>query len=418
MDKPGPPQKSRQARQGPRPLPLHLMTAIMTWTGSRAVLPLLRNGSLNWNPELRARAADLAAELGNSRPEDFERALDQEIQGRLSTFLAAIETYRSHSYRRQMTPPPCIWQDGSTRLLDYGVFSDRGDGPPLLVVPSLINRAYILDLAHQRSLLRWLAAQGFRPLLVDWGEPAAVERGFSLTHYIAGRLDAALSAARRQTGGKPLVVGYCMGGLLALALALRRPQDVCGLALLATPWDFHAESPEQGRLLATSLVSLAPVLKAFGVLPVDLIQAFFSLLDPLLVARKFLAFSRLDPSDPKAEAFVALEDWLNDGVSLAAPVARECLAGWYGENVTKQGLWRVAGEPVLPGAWSGPSLCVIPAHDRIVPPGSARALAEALPECEILTPPIGHIGMVASARAPGMVWQPFLTWLKAHAAKK
>ncbi len=49
-----------------------------------------------------------------------------------------------------------LWRDGSTRLLDYR----PAGGAPLLVVPSLINRAYILDLAPGRSLLRHLAEAG------------------------------------------------------------------------------------------------------------------------------------------------------------------------------------------------------------------------------------------------------------------
>ena len=64
------------------------------------------------------------------------------------------------------------------------------------MVPSLINRAYILDLAPETSLLRYLAAAGMRPLLVDWGSPGAVERGFGLTEYIAGRLEAAADGGR------------------------------------------------------------------------------------------------------------------------------------------------------------------------------------------------------------------------------
>src|SRR3546814_13126895 len=89
------------------------------------------------------------------------------------------------------------------------------------------------------------------------------------------------------------------------------------------------------------------------------------LLDPQLVVRKFLAFGRLDAASRKAEEFVALEDWLNDGVPLAAPVARECLGRWYGDNATARGQWRPAGCQVDPTQSTLPTLCVIPAQERI-----------------------------------------------------
>ena len=37
-----------------------------------------------------------------------------------------------------------------------------------------------------------------------------------------------------------MLIGYCLGGLLAPGLAAVAQRDLAGLALLATPWDFHA----------------------------------------------------------------------------------------------------------------------------------------------------------------------------------
>src|SRR5690606_25917063 len=117
-------------------------------------------------------------------------------------------------------------------------------------------------LSARASLMRWLAGQGFRPYLVDWGAPGAEERQFDLTAYVAARLEPALDAALAASGRKPAVIGYCMGGLLALALALRRAPDIAGLACLATPWDFHAERADQARLLGAGLPFLEPLLAA------------------------------------------------------------------------------------------------------------------------------------------------------------
>lgn len=404
-------------RQGPRPLPLHLATALTIWTGSRLALPQWSSGSTNWKDCLAQREARLRRDLEDVDLEAFRSAVDRQILGRLDQLAAGILRYRRHSHRRTVTEPPVAACDGNTRLLDYGSGQGRpGGSRPLLVIPSLINRSYILDLSENRSLMRWLAARGFDPFLVDWGQPGLEERDFSLSDYVAGRLERLLDAVLARGGGPPILIGYCMGGLLAMALALRRPQAIAGLALLATPWDFHAEDAHDGRRMAALAPALEPILSRLGMLPVDLIQALFVGRDPLDSVQKFRAFARVDPESDRAKAFVDLEDWLNDGVPLAAPVARECLFDWYGKNQPARGLWRVADQLVAPRNLAVPSLCVIPCDDRIVPPSSATALADALGHADRLSPAVGHIGMIASRKAKESVWQPLAAWLENSAA--
>ena len=380
-------------RRGPRPLLLHLSLSARSSTASAAASP-----------------------SSNAPPHPPDSAL---IRG--------IAAYRRHPYQRDLPDPPVLWAEGGSRLLDYGA-PGGAVGPPVLVVPSLVNRAYVLDLAPGRSLLRHWAAGGVRPLLLDWGWPGEAERRFTLADYCAGRLERALAAIP----GAVTLAGYCMGGLLALAAALRRPQQVRALLLLATPWDFHA-APGAGlpapsalahstlahstlahsTLAHAALAQAMPALAA-GTLPVDALQAMFALQDPEGVAAKYRSFPTLDPSSERARMFVAIEDWLADGIPLAAPVAAECLAGWYGENTPGLGRWQVAGQAVDPAALRCPALVALPAQDRIVPPESAAALARLIPGAAVLRPAAGHVGMVAGARAQTELWDPALHWLRAR----
>jgi polyhydroxyalkanoate synthase len=255
-----------------------------------------------------------------------------------------------------------------------------------------------------------MAGRGIRPLLLDWGGTGPLERRFTLTDFVAGRLERALNAVL-DLGQRPALVGYCMGGLLTTALAQRRPRDIAGLALLATPWDFHADNAAAAKRTAAALAPFEPVLDSWGELPIDAIQALFAMQDPLQVANKFTRFARTDPDSEAARRFVALEDWVNDGVTLPAAVARDCLTGWYGRNDTANGRWMIAGEVVDPRRLRSPALAMIPEKDRIVPPCSARALANAIPGACIRNPHLGHVGMIVSTGAADLVWEPLAEWL-------
>ncbi len=407
MPDPAPP------RTGPRPLQLHLAMALGGWLSSLAALPPARSGSLRWKHAAEAEAAALRQPLARADPEALARALGAHAARRIGLFLDGIEGYRAHPYRRRLADPPVLWQAGTTRVLAFG---GEPAGAPVLLVPSLINRAYILDLTARRSFARYLRECGLRPYLLDWGVPGADERAFTLDDYITGRLAPALEAVHRDAGRPLALAGYCMGGTMALPLAAR--PEVAALVLLATPWDFHADGGHQARLVAACAPGLLALTESAGELPADALQAMFAGLDPLLAARKFSAFAALAPASAAARNFVALEDWLNDVVPLTAPVAEACLADWYGANAPGRGLWRVGGEAVRPERVTTPALNVVPARDRIVPPASAAALSAALPAVDTWRPPLGHIGMMASPRAKRLLWRRLADWIAAHAGPR
>jgi polyhydroxyalkanoate synthase len=364
-------------RRGPRPLLLHLTLAMLRSSVSLAASLNVKPASPNWKPP-----AAVAAE---------------------AAFLSGIQAWRSHPWQRDLADPPVRWSEATSRLLDYG-----GDGPVVLFVPSLVNRWTVLDLMAGHSMVRWLAEQGAHPMLLDWGEP---EPEFTLTDHIAGRLVRAMEAAKA-VDGKVVLAGYCMGGTFAAAAAALRPDLVSGLALLAAPWDFHAGDVAHLHKVTLACAMLEPLLQAVPLVPVDLLQALFALDDPTAVAEKFRQFGGLDQHSPEARLFVALEDWLNDGVPLSGTTARECMHSWYRDNQPGRGEWRVAGLAVDPASILVPAFAAVPRRDTIVPPDSARALARLLPRMTLVEPNAGHVGMTAGRSATKVLWEPLRDWLR------
>jgi polyhydroxyalkanoate synthase len=352
-----------------------------------------------------ARLVELSARHPNLTP-----YLTREMTLRARKFMDGVGQYRIHPAQRGSDTAPVLWHAGTTVLRDYA--PQALSAPVVLVVPSLVNRFTILDLQPHHSFLRLLAAQGLRPLVVDWNMPGVDEKHFSLSDYITARLIPVLQIA--SVAQPAHILGYCMGGVLALALAQLCPERTRSLSLLATPWDFHAGYDATGQAGWQLEEKLQPWLSGDEPVPVDVIHSVFASLQPLHAMRKFTRFAALDPTGAEAERFVLTEDWLNEGVVLTAPAARDCFGDWCTRNVTARGEWRVAGTRIAPEMLQAPSYVVVPGRDRIVPPESAMPLARALPHAMRHEPMLGHIGIMASASAPHQVWKPLAQWLVAH----
>ena len=420
-----PPQAQSQiVRQGPRPLALHMLAAATLWLGwpnawlfwngaynnlkpqGNLPSPLPPNRPLK-KPAPTAQNQSQPAENPSSKggAKTYEQCLIDEGRYRYQQFCDGIEAYRAHPYRRDLPDPPVVWQAGSVRVLDYGLKNTKRG--TILVVPSLVNRYHILDLAEGSSLLRWLAEQGWRPLVVDWGDPEVEEKNFALEDYMRQRLEPALTKAASLAGGKVHVLGYCMGGMMAVALAERQPEKVRSLSLLATPWDFHADGVRAAEGLFSS------ILAADDPLSVDTLQMLITGTQVTQVLDKFRNFANANKNDKKARQFVVVEDWLNDGVPLPMKVARECLTGWYGRNDPMKGAWEIEGCAVDPRGLRLPVMAVIPRRDRIVVPASAHSLTKMIAGVQVIEPDLGHIGMIVSEQAESLVWQPLAKWLAA-----
>lgn len=343
----------------------------------------------------------------------WQKPAGKAVHATMEKVINGLRLYQIHPYQRKLERQSVVWSSGQARLI---WFAAKGRKPKarILIIPSMINGPEILDILPDRSLVRWLAAQGFDVVLFEWGDlrldPDLVDLDTAFRKKIAPMMKFLEAEPDLPLYG----LGYCMGGLFLSAIEALHPQAFKGLCFVAAPWDFKAGAkgafPEAVQRWAKDGLERV---RHLTYMPADWLQMIFSGVDAGLVARKFSNFSAMDQSSDAAGLFVAVEDWVNGGADLPAGIITDCVSSWYIGNKALKGTWAVNGQVIDATRIEKPSLVIVPGRDRIVPPDSARALAEQLPNATLLEPDCGHISMMVSEKAEKMVWIKIRDWLLA-----
>lgn len=323
----------------------------------------------------------------------------------LQAFFKGIQKYQSYPYERNIPALRSVWSAGTASLYICPP-TERKYSIPIVLIPSMVNKADILDLLPDRSLVRWLAGQGFEVYLFDWGTP----RDDPGQQDCSKAMDERLLPALRSIGKEVQLLGYCMGGLFAAATCTLLPEIVRGAVFLAMPWNFHDQAAALKARMTIMKPMAVPYMKQYHHLPESWMQAVFATLDPEGSIRKFSSFATMPDNDPRADMFVAVEDWLNNGVDLPAGIAAECMDQWYEENRPYKGEWTVCHKNVSARSLRTPTFVVAASEDRIVPPDSALAFADQRVKGDRLICKTGHVGLIAGRSAMGDIWKPIADW--------
>ena len=389
-------------------LPLHLMTAMLPYLLSKT----LKNASPDWSEQLPVSPplTNLQEAVTSLQKDQLlAQAVENEAQKRILEFLSGVQAYQQTKFDRDIFPPETILTIGGAKLLDYG--QTRPNAPIVFLVPSLINRYYILDLTEKLSFARYLRKNGARVFIVDWQAPTNAERHYNCAQYVTEILSPMAEFIRKNNRGEITIAGYCMGGLLAMALASIRPDLLDNLALFATPWDFASANFPRIALEENSINILTEYIDSNDGLSAEFVHNLFHYASPYSFQNKLREFSRMKKGSQEQLDFLAIENWVNDGVAMTREVAKDCLINWTQLNQPYKGEWRVGGQIINPEKLNLPCFVAVPRDDKIVPADSAMPLAKLIRNATIIEPRTGHIGMMTGSNRKSSLWQPFSEWL-------
>ena len=313
------------------------------------------------------------------------------------------------------TPSEIIPMSGTFEVHHYKTDSPQKFKTPILIVGSLINRHYILDLLPETSIIRYFQQLGFDVYATDWRMPTIKDKDMQLASYARDYLENAVDKVEEVTGSRNVTLfGYCWGGILSLIYSAMHPKDVKNLILHATPVDF-GKPPTVLESWIKDL-DVKKFVDTFGNVPSSFLNIAFILRNPLEAALKYQFYFSQPRSIKEITQFFAVESWLYDSVPIIGKTFEKIIDDIYKKNLLIQNKMMLGDNLVDLKKITMPVLNIVGTNDDLVSAESSRTITDVVASTDKQTMefPTGHVGLCISKTAHKKLWPEVGKWLKEH----
>jgi len=310
------------------------------------------------------------------------------------------------------TPSDIIDMKGRFNLVHYKSDLSPEHKTPLLVVYSLINRHYILDLLPNVSVIRNLQRQGFDIYATEWKTPESFDKDLSLETYAEEYVENAVEKIQEITGSKKVsLFGYCWGGLFALIYASTHQENVKNLILHATPVDIDKDKTTIENW--TSHLNADNLAVVFGNIPGWLLNLAFIIRNPMEAMLKYPRYFSEPRSHDEIAQFFAIETWLYDSIPIIGEVYREIIDQVYRKNLLIKNKMKVGSDIINLSNITIPFLDIVGTNDDLVPPSASTTIIDAIGSTDkkLIEFPTGHVGLCISTAAHDKLWPEVGRWI-------
>ncbi len=300
-----------------------------------------------------------------------------------------------------LTPKDTVWEQDSAVMWRFR--SDKvTQGPPLVIVFSLVSQSYILDLVPGNSFVEHLRDDGFDVFLVDWGIIGERDSRNGLEDYAERYLPAIIDRACEVSGSPDVaLLGYCFGGLLTLMAAAADPDlPLASLTTIATPVDF-TDAGVLTEALKRGDLKVDEALDEDGNVPPNVLLQYFRLMKPSAELAQYANLVERLWDEKTVNAFQLITGWATDHVPFPGRAARQVVEMLMRENALVNDTLRLDGRPVSLKSVTVPYLNVVASRDHIVLPAAARPALDLVgseDKHELLLD-AGHIGLAVGRKA-------------------
>ena len=268
-----------------------------------------------------------------------------------------------------VTPGDVVLRTPVLELIQYLPSTPRVREVPLLLVPPMINKYYVADLAPGRSLIEYLVGQGQQVFAVSWRNPDGRHAEWSLDTYAEGVLEALDAVEAVTDSASSHAIGLCAGGItlactVAHLAATGRQERIAGLTLGVCVID-NAQAGTAAALLDRNLAAAA-LADSYrrGYLDGRALAGVFAWLRPNDLIWNYVVNNYLLGRDPPAFDILF---WNADTTNMPAALHRDFLQIALENPLVRSGGREVLGTPIDLSAIAADSYLVAGIADHITP---------------------------------------------------
>jgi polyhydroxyalkanoate synthase subunit PhaC len=267
------------------------------------------------------------------------------------------------------TPGSVVYQNELMQLIQYAPATQGVYRRPVLYVPPLVNKYYLLDLQPKSSLMRWLVEQGHTVFVISWINPGPELADMDLADYIRLGPIAAMDAIARETDEEQVdLFGFCMGGtLIAILLAYLagkgEQERVASATTIGSLFDFAELGQWAAFTDPAQLQAMERHLQHKGFMAAQDFQALFSAVRANdLIWSSVVSHYLLDREAPPSDILY----WFADGAHIPRAFLLSYATELLRDNKLKQpGAMMLDGVPLDLGSVTTPVLAISLKDDHV-----------------------------------------------------
>jgi polyhydroxyalkanoate synthase subunit PhaC len=262
-----------------------------------------------------------------------------------------------------------VFRDEVFELIQYTPQTDKVWTVPLLMVPPVINKFYVLDISPGRSMVEYFLRQGHQVFMMSWHNPTAQQRDWGFDTYGQAILDALEKVHKITHTKRAHVQASCSGGILAAMVAahltaIGEGDRLAGLTLMVTVLDqYHAGVAAAAIDEETADIAITKSAR-LGYLDGQSLAEVFAWLRPTDLVWRYWVNNYIEGKSPAA--FDVLY-WNADTTRMAAALHRDMVQMGLHNALATPGAMSMLGTPVDLSALTVDTYVVAGINDHISP---------------------------------------------------